>query len=161
MRKTAPFIAGALLAVVAVLGASAYAGPLYVLKEAWKASSLSATAIDSTAYTGWMQTEQYRSMALEINFTRSAATNVTMSCETSDDATTTNGAGFDLHILSDTATVGTSESDPHVWRFTTSASAKWTWTVANLPHNYLNCWFDGASADGSDKVTVRYRRITP
>lgn len=130
----------------------------------WKeqaATVISAAAINSTQYTGWIEVEDDRSIAFEIAYTYSAATAVTMSCETADDGTTTNGAGFDLHVLQDSATAGTSDSYPHVWSNAVSADEKWTWTVWGLPHQYINCWFDGTSADGSDVVTVKHRRISP
>lgn len=139
---------------------TAMAAPIKMFKESRKATSLSATAINATAYTGWIRTNIFKSIALEINYTYSAATAVTMSCETSDDGSLANGAGFDIHVI-ESPVGGTMTTRPAVWSNPVAASEKWTWTIDNLPQDYINCWFDGTSADGSDTVTVVARRITP
>ena len=86
-----------------------------------------------------------------------------MSCWTSDDPDTANGAGFPVQILSDSVTTGTSDSVQHVWRQAVAmASEDWTWTVGgSLIHTFVNCSFDGTNADGDDTVAARWRTISP
>lgn len=130
-------------------------------KESLSSARIDDLAISAARWTGWVEVQERRSLVLEIDYTWSAASAVTMRCETSDSAATANDSGFDLHILSDSATAGTSSSVTHTWSNAVSASEKWSWTVSNLPHNYVNCVFNGTSADGSDKVTVKTRGVTP
>jgi hypothetical protein len=150
------------LATVVTLLAASTAGavPVKIYKEA-SATAISAVAINSTAYTGWISVPTSRSVAFLIDYTYSAATAVTMSCEVGDDGSATNGAGNDVQIL-ETPVGGTMTSRPAVWsQPIAAASEDWVWTVTNLPADYVNCWFDGTGADGSDVVTVAHRRITP
>ncbi|HJW75358.1 MAG TPA: hypothetical protein VJ787_06765 [Thermoleophilia bacterium] len=123
---------------------------------------ISALAINTTRWTGWIEVAARRSVAFEINYTYSAATAVTMRCETSETAATANDAGYDLQMLSDSATAGTMNSATLIYSKTVSASGKWTWTVSNLPHSYINCAFVGTGApDANDKATIQYKAITP
>lgn len=151
--------------VLAILGlllaaGAAQAVPVKMYKEQAPATPpINGLAINSTRYTGWIGVPTSRSIAFVIDFTHSAATAVTMSCETQDDASTANGSGHDIHILSSSG--ATSTSAPHVWSNAVSGDESWTWTLANLPESYVNCWFDGTSADGSDTIIVSHRRITP
>lgn len=149
------------VALVAISASAARADYVSVKKETFAATSVAASTLASTRYTGWLPVQEKRSVVLEIAFTRSAATNVTMTCQSTNDTTTANGSGFDVHILGDSGTVGTSDSTPHTWRYTTSTTKKWSWTVSNLPHNYVNCAFAGASGGSSDLLTVRYSGVTP
>lgn len=152
----------ALIVVLALLIPSV-ASPQSVrmLKEDLSSAVINDLAINAARWTGWISVPYHRSVTLEVNYTWSAASAVTMRCETSDDTDTANDSGFDLHILSDSATAGTSNSNTHTWSNAVTASEKWTWTAANLPHNFINCVFNGTGADGSDKVTVKHKRITP
>lgn len=158
MRRLQGLMLGAALAVSA---SPALADYVRIEKSALSAALINGLAINSSRWTGWRPVDEQRSLVLEIAYTYSAATAVTMRCETSDDASTANDSGFDLHILSDSATAGTSDSVTHTWSNAVSASENWTWTVANLPHNYVNCVFDGTSADGSDTVVVKSRGVSP
>ena len=150
-----------LLCGVTLFAGTARADYVSIKKASLSSAVIDDLAINSARWTGWRAVDEDRSIAIEINYTWSAATAVTMRCETTDDASTANDSGFDLHILSDSATAGTSDSVTHTWSNAVSASEKWTWTVSNLPHNYINCVFNGTSADGSDKVTVKTRGVTP
>ena len=130
-------------------------------KQSLQAAVINDLAINASRWTGWILVIDKRSVTLEINYTWSAATAVTMRCETTDDASVANDSGWDLQIIEDSATSGTSNSFIHTWSNAVSASEKWSWSVSNLPHDYLNCKFDGTAADGSDKVTVKYKGISP
>src|SRR3990167_7431738 len=152
-------------AVALVLGAFALkagAATVQMYKSALAATSIAATAINSIAWTGWIPVPDSRSVALEIGYTYSAGTAVTMRCETSDVSTTANDSGYDLHILSDSATAGPSTSVTHTWSNAISAaSEKWTWTVRNLPEEWINCGFTATTGDASDVATVKYKAVTP
>jgi hypothetical protein len=140
---------------------AAATGPVPITRTALSSAVINGLAINSTRYTDFLPVSDKRSITFEIAYTYSAASAVTMSCETSDTQSTTDGAGFDLHILEDSATSGTSNSLPHVWSNAVAGDESWTWTLTNLPHDYVNCWFDGTSADGSDTVIVKWKAATP
>lgn len=160
LQKTS-LIIGAVAATGLLLATVADAEYISMKKTIAKATSLSATAINSAAYTGWVQVQESRSVVMEVTYTNSAATAVTMTCETSDSASTANGAGFELHELLNSGTAGTSDSYSHTWSNAVAGDESWTWTVANLPHNYINCAFLGTGADGSDVVTVKTKTVSP
>lgn len=159
MRSIAAFVLGAVL-VLAVPAARAQSY-INIRKETLSAARINDLAINSARWTGWVSVPERRSIVIEVSYTWSAASAVTMRCETSDDNTTANDSGFDLPILSDSATAGTSDSYAHTWSNPVSASEKWSWTVSNLPHLYVNCVFNGTGADADDKVTVKTRGVSP
>lgn len=148
------------LGVMVAVCATAFAGYVSMQKTTWK-TAISAKAIDTTKYTGWLLVSKERSLALEIDYTNNAGTAVAMKCETHDSAATANGAGAELHIIEDSATSGTSNSIQHTWSNAVAGNELWTWTVDNLPHDLINCEFLGTGADANDKVTVRWRAISP
>jgi hypothetical protein len=138
------------------------AGPLFVHRGQLTATDLAATAINSAAWTGWMQVDKAGTVALEIAYTYSAGTAVTMRCESSDSSGTAADAGFDVHVLEQSATSGTSTSVVHTWsNAISSADEKWTWNVTSIPHNFLNCALTATSGDGSDVATVKYKARSP
>lgn len=143
----------------------AFAQQVSITKEALAATSVSASSCGgSTNWTGWVLVNKYRSVVWQTLFDGDASpatTAVTMRCETSDSAATSNDSGYDVHILSDSATAGTSDSVTHTWSNAVTADERWTWTVANLPHNYVNCLFTCTSGNSDDTVTVHNKRITP
>lgn len=140
---------------------SAFAEYISIKKEPLAATGITAATLASTRYTGWIKVSESRSVVFENAATRAAYTNVTMQCWTSDNNATANGSGFVVDILSDSGTVGTSDSTQHTWRRTSSSTMSWSWTVANLPHNYVNCGFSAASGGASDLLTVKSRGVTP
>jgi len=148
----------ALLLVAALLG-----GTIQIEKQAWVNTTglAAATAINSAAWTGWIPVDSKRSVVLEVTYVNSAGSAVVLTCETSNNASTTNGSGFELHVLSDSGTVGTSTSTAHSWSNAVAGSELWTWTIANLPHDYINCSFVATGGDGNDTAAVRYRGVSP
>ena len=101
-------------------------------------------------------------MTLEIYYNSDGspgAAAVTMTCQTTDDSTKANGAGFDVHILSDSGTVGTLTSTVLTLSNPVTDDESWTWTVANLPENFVNCAF--VCGDANDAITVKHKRISP
>lgn len=147
----------------ALLVAASLSGTLQIEKDPWAATTglASATAIDSAVWTGWMPVDSRRSIVLEITYTWNAGTAVTMVCESANPTLPANDAGFEVHQLSDSATVGTSTSVQHTWSNAVGASEKWTWTVSNLPHDYINCAITATGGNANDKAAVRYRGVSP
>jgi hypothetical protein len=150
----------ALLVAAVMISATA---EVKINKSGWTntANLATATAINSAVWTGWIPVPSSRSLVLEVTYVQNAGTAVVMACETHNDASTTAGSGFELHVLSDSATTGTSTSTSHTWSNAVSGNELWTWTVANLPHDYVNCSFTATSGDGSDTAVVRWRRVHP
>jgi len=123
-------------------------------------STLTADAFNAGVWTGWIEVGDKNAVCFDITFTRSAATGVTMRCETSQSAGTTADAGFDLHAIDIAG--GTLNSYPATWTYTSSASKNWSWCVDDLPGAYVECLFDDlASGGANDKLTVVYRVVTP
>ena len=158
MKRLQGLILGAALAVSASARAATY---VRMEKETLSSARIDDLAISAARWTGWLPVDERRSIVVEVAYTYSSATAVTMRCETSDSASTANDSGFDLHILNDSATAGTSSSVTHTWSNAVAASESWTWTVSNLPHNYINCVFNGTAAGAGDKVTVKTRGVSP
>lgn len=150
----------ALLVLAALAPAAAGAVTIEVKKQAL-ITQFTAGAISTIRWTGWIEVSEWPSLAFQIDYTWSAGTAVTMRCETSDDPTIANDAGFDLHLVVESATPGTLDSYGLVLSNPVSAAEKWTWTVSNLPHGYINCGLTATGGDGSDVATVKRKRISP
>ena len=91
----------------------------------------------------------YGLVALDIAFTRVAATNVAMTCTTSTDDGTTK-----FTLQSCAVSAGDCTSSGASWTKTTSVTGKWTWRVDTVGLNYLQCTFTGASAGATDLLTI-------
>ena len=118
-------------------------------------------AINTAVWTGWLPVHEFGAVVFEISHTYSAGTDVSMTCQTSDDPSTTAGSGYDVQKLQDSATAGTSDGYAHIWREPSGATNKWTWTVGNLPHDLINCSFVATGGDANNKATVRWRAVSP
>lgn len=156
------YIAGAALGVLLVAGATALATRIQTVRDentAYYGTVISAAAINSATYTGWINVVEANSIAFDIDYTNSAGTAVTMTCQTSRVNTTANGSGRDLHVLDISS--GTATSTPITWSNAVSGNESWTWTVANVPASLLNCAFTAAGGDGDDVATVFVRGISP
>lgn len=137
---------------------------LAVHKEPLSSAVIDGATMAAARWTGWVEVADDRTIAWEIFFDGDASpatTAVTMRCETSEDGTVANDAGYDVHILEASGTSGTSTSNTHTWSNAVTADEKWTWSVANLPHQYINCVFTGTSGDANDVLTVKHKRISP
>ena len=117
--------------------------------------------LDAAVYTGWLHVSKFRAIAFAIDFTGDGtATGVTMTCQTSNSTSTANGSGRDMHSLSISA--GTATSSVLTWSYTQGSDAAWTWTVDNIPDEFLNCAFDAlASGQSDDTIDVTVRGISP
>lgn len=149
-----------IIAAVLLIPAVALAVPVLLTKED-AVTKIDGLAINTDRWTGWVNVKAARSLTVEITLTRSASTAVTMRCESSDSSSTANDAGADIHKLSDSSTAGTSDSVTHTWSNAVAGNETWTWTVANLPQNHVNCLVRGTSADGSDTVVVKVKAVYP
>jgi hypothetical protein len=152
--------------VAILFAAVAYGGTVEVRKstatEHDRGEVISALGLDANKWTGWIATNDMRSVVFDITFTdaNSSVTAVTMVCESSASSATANDGGFDLHTVSVAA--GTITSSVAQWTYTTSGSKNWTWTVSNVPGDWLNCEFAATGTPASiDTVTVVARGVTP
>lgn len=88
-------------------------------------------------------------VSIQVNLTRVAATTLTMQCKASVDG------GFTFGDITDQiVTAGNGQITPHVWTETVSGNTN---TVLDLwagTYDSLQCFFGGASAGGSDLITV-------
>lgn len=154
-----------LIGLLCLAPLSARAEQVYINKTTLTATSLTAASCaGATNWTGWVPANVYRSIVWEIFFDADgsiATTGVTMRCESSDVNSTTADAGYDIHILSDSSTAGTSTSITHTWNNPVAADEKWSWTVTNLPESYVNCLFTCTAGDSGDVITVKYKQVTP
>jgi hypothetical protein len=165
-----------LLSVLCLLAVVAYAGPSLAQRGILKihhesnaahgyGTKIDGLAISTARWTGWVNTGSMRSVAFDILFTdaNSSVTSVTMVCESSTASSTANDSGYDLHVLYDSATEGTSTSVPHIWSYTTGGTKRWNWTVTNVPSEWLNCkfYYSGGTPAAADVITVVARGITP
>jgi hypothetical protein len=156
------YVAGALFGVVLVVAGVAASEVITTVRDdnpAYWGTKIDDTAINSAAYTGWIRAANVNAVAFDIDYTNSAGTAVTMTCQTSDVSTTANGSGRDLHVLSISS--GTATSTPITWSNAVAGNENWTWTVDNVPAPLLNCAFTATGGDGNDKVTVLARGISP
>lgn len=153
----------------AALAALTVSVPDYILKDrsltdpttgkATAGVKLNDVRFDSGVWTGWIYVDQFRTVCFDIAFTRVAATDVRMRCETAEVVTTAADAGFDVHELDIAA--GTAQSYPMTWIYTTAATTKWSWCADNLMGKYVSCYFSNTAGGATDKATVTARGIAP
>ena len=150
----------ALLPVLAV-SSSAYAGELTIKKSQNVAiTSLTTVSFQSGVWSGWIEVGDKNAICFDIFHDYTAATGVTMRCETSQVSTTTADAGFDLQSLSIDS--GTATSSLLTFSNLTGADERWNWCVDDLPGAFINCLFDDvASGAAGDKILVVRRVLTP
>jgi len=115
---------------------------------------LSAVALNATAATRTITlTEQnmrgFSVAALFIDFNRTAATDVSMTCTGSMDAGTTY-----FQFQSCDVSAGDCTSTDASWTRTISANDEFIWRVDTMGIPRVQCLFAGTSAGGSDTVTV-------
>ena len=154
----AGFVLGAVAAATVSTASAEY---ISIKKTAFAATDLTDTAINTAAWTGWKCDSERAGIVFEIDYTFSAGTDIVMACETSDDPNTANDAGFELTILFDSGTDGTSNTVQHKWRDERDASGKWTWQSGTLPHPCINCSFVRTGGNANDKATVRWSVYSP
>lgn len=94
-------------------------------------------------------------LSLQVQYTYSAATTVTLTCQGSIDQSS-NLANFEL--CADSSGVCTS-SDRSFSRATAGASAKWLWLVDVRGADDVSCVLGGANAGAGDLVTVKAKLI--
>ena len=164
-------------AAVSLFATAALAVPIETTR--FETTSTYGTKIDGLAltsgrYTGWIDTGVVRAVIFDIDFTdaNSSCTAVKMVCETSQVATTTNGAGRDYHGPT-TCSGGSCFSEPKTWCDGTNAacgvgagsapgSSAWTWVVDNVPGPWLNCYFTATGTPAAaDVLTVYARGVSP
>jgi hypothetical protein len=99
--------------------------------------------------TGALYIYGFDQQSVQVEFTRSAGTTVTMHCRTSENATT--GPWYTIQLIDST---GSSTGRP--WTKTRSLSGGWTWNfTANA--SYIMCWFRTTAGGSNDKLKLVYR----
>jgi len=111
--------------------------------------ALNATASTRTFEVTEQEVQGYGLLDVYINHTNSAATDVQMDCNASNDAGAT-----DFAIQSCSITAGVCTSTDANWTKAVAASDTWVWRIDILGFPRVNCVFSGTSAGGSDTVTV-------
>jgi hypothetical protein len=157
------------IAAILLLPLTAVANPLYIEKDsaltdpakgATGGTKISAASFNSGTWTGWMRVRGYQAVCFDIFHDYTAATGVTMRCESSESYSTTADAGYDIESLD--CAGGTCTSNLLTFTKLTGADARWSWCVDGLPGSYIECLFDDvASGAAGDKITVVARGITP
>jgi len=166
----------ATLAACLTLPSVAFGDTVEITKKLNTTAKISAAAMTSARWTGWIDVANRRSVAFQVNFTdaNSSCTAVTMVCETSQVSTTTADSGADLHVLV-CGDGGVCVSTPMTLCYGTDAacgitgggnaapgSKVWTWTVSNIPDQYINCKFTASGTPAAaDVLTVYETRINP
>lgn len=161
-----------LIILAALLPATALAGNQETINRRVSADTvkgygaiadLTGDVFNAGVWTGWIAPGNDLAVCFEIAFTRSAATGVTMRCESSDDASIADDAGYDVH--SQGISAGTATSNIMTYTYTVSASNKWIWCVDMdiISHKYMQCLFDDVADNGgaNDLLTVTAKGITP
>ncbi len=161
MRNLILSIAAGLIALV--IAFPAHAVNIEPRREPWQAvSSLTAkAAYNAGIWTGWIAMDEYSDVCFEIENDYTGNTGITMTCEVTDDKTTTAGTAADITALDIAG--GSLVSVKATWTHETGAAdAIWVWCVGWVPGQYLNCLFDDkAGNNATDDLTVRYSRQSP
>jgi len=115
---------------------------------------LSAVALNATAATRTLTVTQadllgHGLLVVYIDYTNSSATTVTMVCSASDDSGTK-----EFTIQSCDVAAGNCTSSDNLFTNAVSGDEDFTWRVDVLGFIHVTCILGGASADGSDLVTV-------
>lgn len=160
-------------AATTLFAATALANPMYVEQNcrlekkngAQITTVVDDLAINTDRWTGWLNTAKYLSVCFDVDYTYSAATGVRMRCESSRLGTEANDAGAEIPGFSpaydntnDWVLVSTA---PAVYEDVREGDFKTAWCIKPI-YTYTNCvFYDKASADASDKVTVNVCGVTP
>ena len=170
------FLRLATLAACLALSSVALAGNVEIRKKLNTTPRIDALALTSARWTGWMDAGDKRSVALQIDFTdaNSSCTAVSLVCETSRVASTAPDSGADMHVLV-CGDGGVCVSTPMTLCYGTDAacgitgggnaapgSKIWTWTIANIPDQWVNCKVSASGTPAAaDVLTVYETGITP
>lgn len=160
--KVFSILLGVVLGVSLTYAALAMAATVETVREAGRFTSpvIDAQAFNSGKWTGWLQTGSDAALCFDIFHDYTGNAGVTMRCETADDSSTANDAGYDVTTL-DVAS-GTATSKVLTFSHATGADARWSWCLGDLSGQYINCYFDDTSGDnGTDTVTVTVKGISP
>lgn len=119
-----------------------------------------AQAFNSGVWSGWIEVGRANAICFDLFHDYTGNAGVTMRCETSSSSSTTNDAGYDIHVLSVSA--GTATSSTLTWSNATGADERWTWCVDDIPGDWLNCYFDDTSGNnGTDTIQAIARGVSP
>lgn len=109
------------------------------------------TAVDvtGTVTTDAIYVRGYRFLTLEIDYTHTDATAVTMTCAQRE---TTIGTFRDIQVL--TYAGSTASSDTHTWSKAVSGNTQWVWTVKLRGYYQMKCTFDSDGTSDNDLTVV-------
>lgn len=130
------------------------------------------TACNVNLWSDWQAVRYRGNVHIGIDFidanNDATTTSVNMRCETYPDDTPADDAGRDVHGLDGgvfAAGALTLTSGIVTWVNPLGAGApnseSWTWTIANLPDNYLNCLITCTGGDASDIIRVYFSGESP
>lgn len=129
-------------------------------------------ACNAVLWSGWQTSYFAGKMHVKFDFDDSnsdaTTTAITMRCETYSDTTPANDAGRDLPGTDGGVFAGgalTISSGIATWSNALGVGApnseRWTWTVPNLPDNYLNCAITCTGGDATDLIRVYFSGESP
>lgn len=162
---------------VLVLLAALAAPPLpatnvYATHDLGSAAVISAHAGNSCGYTGWIASDKYRMVALEVSFTdagTNAATAMTATCQSSSSSATSNGSGYEIDGGTLTCTTGAAaactrtiskETITHALPQTTTTT-RFNMTLTDIPNKYVNCYVCATSGAAGDSYSVNRIGVSP
>lgn len=171
-RHLAIFLVGVIFSLS--LPADAYFGGRPVRDAAWQVVGAAGayTACNVNLWTDWQAVWQSGNIHVGIDFddanSDATTTAVNMRCETYPNDTPADDAGRDMHGLDGgvfAAGALTLTGGIVTWTNPLGAGApndeSWTWTITNLPDNYLNCLFTCTGGDASDMIRVYFSGESP
>lgn len=121
-------------------------------------------AINVSRSTGWFLTANQATTALDLEFDWTAATFVSMTCQTCRVVTAgvcQDTVAKDVDVIVSTSAAGVSTTVQSTWTRAVSADRGWGWMVANAYAPWTNCTFLGTGAGANDKLSVWQRNISP
>ena len=117
---------------------------------------ITAQAINTTKYTGWIYVDSVKQLVLAVDYTNSTGTDVQMTCKSALTSAGANGTGFDIMAVSSDGT-----TTLFTWSNAVTGDEDWTWTVFEIPMPWINCAFISTAAGAGDLATVTVLGVSP
>lgn len=166
--KAIGFLSGAIFSLIAFGFAAAALSEVRPVRDHPAAPVIEGLVCAGGQWTGWHSVYNRGQAHFDIDFDddgTAATTAVTMRCETHESSATANDAGRDLHGTDGgvfAAGALTLNSGIVTWsNAITLTTESWSWTITNLPNNFINCLFTCTGGDADDVITVSIRDESP